>query len=211
MGQRKMSVIDKLMDLAALPIHTSRSAADITSTQPSVSQPIKLSYFSFHLMVVNVSVWAQWFPSKVLRQVTSGPFHDMAIIVRYTIIKTRWNTGLWLTCEKRSRPITLSILLAFSNLLQCQGIVPTRTGKPGKMGKLFPVRELCTDWKSQGNLDKILEKSGKFRQFLGFFCVIFNWTAFVKMYQVFSFQAHLVGVLSGYPIWGKLMSHSLYL
>ena len=46
--------------------------------------------------------------------------------------------------------------------------VPTQTGKPGKMDKLFPVREFCADWKSQGNLDKILEKSGKFREFLFF-------------------------------------------
>ena len=30
------------------------------------------------------------------------------------------------------------------------------------------VREFCADWKSQGNLDKILEKSGKFREFLFF-------------------------------------------
>ena len=36
------------------------------------------------------------------------------------------------------------------------------------MDKLFPVREFCADWKSQGNLDKILEKSGKFREFLFF-------------------------------------------
>ena len=28
--------------------------------------------------------------------------------------------------------------------------------------------EFCADWKSQGNLDKILEKSGKFREFLFF-------------------------------------------
>ena len=30
------------------------------------------------------------------------------------------------------------------------------------------VREFCADWKSQGKLDKILEKSGKFREFLFF-------------------------------------------
>ena len=46
--------------------------------------------------------------------------------------------------------------------------VPTQTGKPGKMEKLFPVREFCADWKSLGNLDKILENSGKFREFLFF-------------------------------------------
>ena len=41
-----------------------------------------------------------------------------------------------------------------------------------KNGKTFSsqgkVREFCADWKSQGNLDKILEKSGKFREFLFF-------------------------------------------
>ena len=57
--------------------------------------------------------------------------------------------------------------------------VPTRTGKTfTSQGK---VREFCADWKSQGNLDKILEKAGKFL----FFVVIFNWTVFVKMDQVF--------------------------
>ena len=40
-------------------------------------------------------------------------------------------------------------------------MVPTGTGnqgKPGKMGRHFPVREFCQDWKSQGILPKILEK-----------------------------------------------------
>ena len=43
-------------------------------------------------------------------------------------------------------------------------MVPTGTGKqgkPGKMGRHFPVREFCQDWKSQGILLKILEKSEK--------------------------------------------------
>ena len=44
--------------------------------------------------------------------------------------------------------------------------------KTWKNGKTFSsqgkVREFCADWKSQGNLDKILEKSGKFREFLFF-------------------------------------------
>ena len=43
-------------------------------------------------------------------------------------------------------------------------MVPTGTGKqrkPGKMGRHFPVREFCQDWKSQGILLKILEKSKK--------------------------------------------------
>ena len=44
--------------------------------------------------------------------------------------------------------------------------------KTWKNGETFSsqgkVREFCADWKSQGNLDKILEKSGKFREFLFF-------------------------------------------
>ena len=32
--------------------------------------------------------------------------------------------------------------------------VPTRTRKPGKMGRHFPVREFGTDWKSQENHTK---------------------------------------------------------
>ena len=56
----------------------------------------------------------------------------------------------------------------------CHIMTPTWTGKPGKMGKHFPVRELISDWKSRGILPKILgkkqeiltlkklEKSGKF-------------------------------------------------
>ena len=43
-------------------------------------------------------------------------------------------------------------------------MVPTGTGKQGKAGKMgrhFPVKELCQDWKNQGILLKILEKSEK--------------------------------------------------
>ena len=38
------------------------------------------------------------------------------------------------------------------------GMIPTLTGKPAKMGEHFPVREFCYDWKSEGMLPKILEK-----------------------------------------------------
>ena len=58
-------------------------------------------------------------------------------------------------------------------------MVPTWTGKPGKMGEHFPVREksgnfeqtekvrdLCPEyWKSRGILPKILEKYGNFSLF----------------------------------------------
>ena len=40
-------------------------------------------------------------------------------------------------------------------------MVPIGTGKPGKMGRHFPVREFCQDWKSQGIFLKILEKFEK--------------------------------------------------
>ena len=43
-------------------------------------------------------------------------------------------------------------------------MVPTGTGKTGKPGNVrrhFPVREFCQDWKSEGILLKILEKSEK--------------------------------------------------
>ena len=45
-------------------------------------------------------------------------------------------------------------------------MVPTQTGKPGNVGRYFPVREFCTDWKSQGKPHKILGKSGNFRKML---------------------------------------------
>ena len=41
-------------------------------------------------------------------------------------------------------------------------MVPIGTGKPGKIGDRFPVREFQSDWKSQGILPKILEKMRKF-------------------------------------------------
>ena len=40
-------------------------------------------------------------------------------------------------------------------------MVPTETGKSGIKGRHFPVGEFCQDWKSQGILLKILEKSKK--------------------------------------------------
>ena len=65
--------------------------------------------------------------------------------------------------------LKIAILLLFFDLL----MVPTGTGnqgKPGKMGRHFPVREFCQDWKSQGILLKILEKlknnTGKLKRIL---------------------------------------------
>ena len=68
-------------------------------------------------------------------------------------------------------------------------MVPTWTGKPGKMRKLFPVREKSgnfeqtgkvgefyqKNWKHEGILPKIMEKLGNFSQFLFLFCLqLFN-------------------------------------
>ena len=60
-------------------------------------------------------------------------------------------------------------------------MVPTgngKQGKPGKMGRHFPVREFCQYWKSQGILLKILEKSnytGKIREKSGKFVSPKKW------------------------------------
>ena len=83
--------------------------------------------------------------------------------------------------------ITFAVFLPFNR-------VPTRTGKtgkPGKMGRHFPVRE-----KSQGILNR-LEKSGKTTQNTGklrkfqkkiiYLSMIFKRTVlFAKMYKIFS-------------------------
>ena len=42
--------------------------------------------------------------------------------------------------------------------------VPTRTGKPGKMGRHFPVREKSGNFEQTG---KVREKSGKITQNTG--------------------------------------------
>ena len=50
--------------------------------------------------------------------------------------------------------------------------VPTRTEKPEKMGRHFPVREFGTDWKSQGKSHYMLENSENFKCYF-LFLVIF--------------------------------------
>ena len=47
-------------------------------------------------------------------------------------------------------------------LISCR--VPTRTGKPGKMGRHFPVREKSGNFEQTG---KVREKSGKITQNTG--------------------------------------------
>ena len=78
--------------------------------------------------------------------------------------------------------------LFFLNLHVCS--VPTRTGKPGKLGRHFPVREKSGNFEQTG---KVREKSGKITQNTGklrkfeiniiwyfyiLFLVIFKWTVY---------------------------------
>ena len=76
--------------------------------------------------------------------------------------------------------------------------VPTRTGKPGKMGRHFPVREKSGNFEQTG---KVREKSGKITQNTGklvefqtniifYFLVIFKLTVyyFAEMHQIFSYK-----------------------
>ena len=62
--------------------------------------------------------------------------------------------------------------------------VPTQTGKPGKMEKLFPVREFCADWKSQKFGQNTGKVRGKFREFL--FFVLFLIELFLLKWIKFS-------------------------
>ena len=51
-------------------------------------------------------------------------------------------------------------------------MVPTRTGKPGKMRKLFPVREKSGNFEQTGKVREFCPNTGKagnFSQFLFFF------------------------------------------
>ena len=54
------------------------------------------------------------------------------------------------------------IFLLWKKLNKCR--VPTRTGKPGKMGRHFPVREKSGNFEQTG---KVREKSGKITQNTG--------------------------------------------
>ena len=79
--------------------------------------------------------------------------------------------SLWFACGQVTQSCKNEIHYLHSIDTSCQYLsclirVPTQTGKPGKMGRYFPVREFWTDWKSQGKSHKILENSGNFRQIL---------------------------------------------
>ena len=68
--------------------------------------------------------------------------------------------------------------------------VPTRTGKPGKMGRHFPVREKSGNFEQTGKVreksGKIAKNTGKLREFeiniiwyfYILFLVIFKWTVY---------------------------------
>ena len=43
--------------------------------------------------------------------------------------------------------------------------VPIRTGKPGKMGRCFPVREKSGNFEQIGKSGKITQNNGKIREF----------------------------------------------
>ena len=68
--------------------------------------------------------------------------------------------------------VTLNVFMQFTWSMYVQGIdthsyvtrVPTRTGKPGKMGRHFPVREKSGNFEQTG---KVREKSGKITQNTG--------------------------------------------
>ena len=76
--------------------------------------------------------------------------------------------------------------------------VPTRTGKPGKMGRHFPVREKSGNFEQTGKVreksGKITQNTGKLREFqtniIIYFLVIFKLTVyyFVEMHRIFSYK-----------------------
>ena len=76
--------------------------------------------------------------------------------------------------------------------------VPTRTGKPGKKGRHFPVREKSGNFEQTGKVreksGKITQNTGKLREFqtniIFYFLVIFKLTVyyFVEMHQIFSYK-----------------------
>ena len=83
------------------------------------------------------------------------------------------NAGRLLPPAKRAK-VMFSQVCVYHCVQWGEGVTPnaswdssrvlTRTGKPGKMGRHFPVREFWPDWKSQGKSHKILENWGNFRQ-----------------------------------------------
>ena len=59
--------------------------------------------------------------------------------------------------------------------------VPTLTGKPGKMGRHFPVREKSGNFEQTGKSGKITQNTGKLREFeinIMIFLVIFKLTVY---------------------------------
>ena len=99
------------------------------------------------------------------------------------------------TVDKRMVGIQLKCLLVW---VLYTFRVPTRTGKPGKMGRHFPVREKSGNFEQTGKVreksGKITQNTGKLREFqtniIFYFLVIFKLTVFyfAEMHQIFSYK-----------------------
>ena len=94
-------------------------------------------------------------------------------------------------------------------IVQFRTRVPTRTGKtgkPGKMGRHFPVREKSGNFEQTGKVreksGKITQNTGKFREFQTniLFVIFFNniqiyCVSFAKMDQVFTQKQNFKNIL----------------
>ena len=76
----------------------------------------------------------------------------------------------------------LSTVLCMVFTYKCSIRVPTRTGKPGKMGRYFPVKEKSGILNRLENSGKITQDTGKVKEFqanvISYFLVIFKWTVY---------------------------------
>ena len=98
----------------------------------------------------------------------------------------------------RLRTLCFNMQLGRKKFIKVSFRVPTRTGKPGKMGRHFPVREKSGNFEQTGKvrekLGKITQNTGKLREFqtniIFYFLVIFKLTVyyFVEMHQIFSYK-----------------------
>ena len=80
--------------------------------------------------------------------------------------------------------------------------VPTQTGKPGKMGRHFPVKKKSGNfeltWKVRENHTKYWKTPGIWDKYYLIFLVIFKWTIlFAKMDQVFSLKNQNINKKTG--------------
>ena len=89
---------------------------------------------------------------------------------------------VWHMVTMRLTPI-LSVLVASWNIVSLEhklDRVPTRTGKPGKMGRYFPVREKSGNFEQTGkvreNHTKYWKTEINWDKYYLIFLVIFKWT-----------------------------------